>query len=148
MARRTADTDKNLYEPDLCMGYAALIRSGRGVLGISQKSFAAMLGVHRTTLVRLEQGSPPLKKSLLEAAEALLAKLEVRVSFDVTQSDSTTLGISQLHLCIPIDTLRRVQASLDRGGPEEDLIRALFGYQYVPPLKAEPLRRVVSKPDT
>ena len=141
MARRTLDSEKQLYEPDLCMGYAAFIRSGRGVLGISQNAFAAMLGVHRTTLVRLEQGSPPLKKNLLEAAQALLANLGVKLNTALSQNEVGDINISDLQFTIPIDSLRRVQKLLDLGGGEEEFIRHLLGEQYVPPLKARPLRR-------
>jgi len=127
------------------MGYAALVRSGRGVLGISQNAFAAMLGVHRTTLVRLEQGSPPLKHNLLEAAQSLLADLGVKLETALSQNELGEINISELQFTIPVDSLRRVQKLLDRGGSDDDFIRQLFGEQYVPPLKAKPLRRKIKR---
>ncbi len=148
MARRTTDTDKQLYEPDQCMGYAAFIRSGRSVLGISQNSFAAMLGIHRTTLVRLEQGSPPLRKSLIVAATALLENLGIQLMFSVGQNGQGTLSIPDLQVTIPIESLRRVQQLLDAELPEDEFIKRLFGDKYIPPLTAKPLRKKVAKENT
>jgi DNA-binding XRE family transcriptional regulator len=148
MARRTLDTDKQLYEPDLCMGYAAFIRGGRAILGISQNSFAKMLGIHRTTLVRLEQGSPPLKRNLLDAAVLLLQKLGLQINAVLLKQESGNLTIPDLQVTIPIESLRQVQQLLNAGGSEEEFTHRLFGDQYVPPLKASPLRKKIPKTNT
>ena len=72
-----ADASKQIHDPDVCLAFGAYVRAARNALSLSQTALAEMLGVHRTTLVRLEKGSPPLKRGLCVSAVAFLTKAGV-----------------------------------------------------------------------
>lgn len=133
-------TLKLLLDPDQCLMYGSFIRASRTVLGLNQEEFAQFLGVTRSTLVRLENGVAPLKKSLCEAAVDLLksaginstAMNEIRYMPGVP----TTLDIS-----VNYGTLLNSFLRLPRNTEAQSKVNALFGEGFVAPLKEAPLRR-------
>lgn len=133
-------TLKLLLDPDQCLMYGSFIRASRAVLGLNQEEFAQSLGVTRSTLVRLENGVAPLKKSLCEAAVDLLKTAGIASNamdeIRYTPGVPTTLDISVnygtlLHSFLRIPRKAEAQAKID----------ALFGKGFVAPLKEAPLRR-------
>lgn len=133
-------TLKLLLDPDQCLLYGSFIRASRAILGLNQEEFAQSLGVTRSTLVRLENGVAPLKKSLCEAAVDLVktagivskAMVEIRYAPGVP----TTLDIS-----VNYGTLLSSFLRLPRNAEAQAKIEALFGQGFVAPLKETPLRR-------
>lgn len=125
--KKITATLKLLFDPDQCLLYGSFIRASRSILGLSQVEFAEVLGVTRTTLVRLENGIAPLKKSLCEAAVDLLKSVgiesEAMVQIRNGSEVPTTLDIS----------VNYAEAQVK--------VKGLFGEGFVSPLKESPLRR-------
>jgi DNA-binding XRE family transcriptional regulator len=85
------ETAKLLYDPDHCLLYGAEVRAARGVLGLSQSELADMLGVTRTTVLRLEKGIAPLRLALCESAVDTLKK--AGVSSNAMDEIRYTMGV-------------------------------------------------------
>ncbi len=133
-------TTKLIFDPDHCLMYGAYVRGVRSALGLSQSALAEMLGVNRTTLLRLEKGQPPLKKALCETAVALLKQAGVQSeamdSLKTEPGVPTTLDIG-INFGALLQSLYQLPKSAEAGVKTE----ALFGQDYVPPLEQAPLRK-------
>ena len=68
---------KVIHDPDQCLLYGAFVRAGRNALNLSQDQLALMLGINRTTLVRLEKGIPPFKRSLCLSMVEVFKKIGI-----------------------------------------------------------------------
>jgi len=68
ITRLISEQPKVFRDPAHCMMWGAYVCAVRNALGMSQSDLAAILGVTRTTLTRLEQGIPPLKAPLCRTA--------------------------------------------------------------------------------
>lgn len=138
--KKITATLKLLFDPDQCLLYGSFIRASRSILGLSQVEFAEVLGVTRTTLVRLENGIAPLKKSLCEAAVDLLKSVgiesETMVQIRNGPGVPTTLDIS-----VNYGTLLHSFLRLPRNTEAQAKMEVLFGEGFVSPLKESPLRR-------
>ena len=133
-------TLKLLLDPDQCLMYGSYIRASRAVLGLSQGDFCEFLGVTRSTLVRLENGIAPLKKSLCESAVDVLKSAGIQsLAMDemrYTPGVPTTLDISINYRALLGRVLR-----LPKGTKAQIKVNALFGDGFVAPLKEAPLRK-------
>lgn len=141
MAMSDSRQSKQLSDPDLCAAYGAVVRAGRNALGISQNEMAAILGVHRTTLLRLEQGTAPLRTGLCLSALDVLKRAGVVCTTPGVQSALGTLGDEGLHLEISSESVRKAQQGIDGLVPADRLASHFLGERFVPPLEERPLRR-------
>ncbi len=135
------NNSKQIHDPDVCLAYGAFVRAGRNALSLSQTTLAGMLGVHRTTLVRLEKGSPPLKRGLCISAVAVLAQAGVRCDELMKDFKSPDDINHVMHVTLKFNALRQSQKVIDQGLAEEDLVHSLVGNDFVAPLQEKPLRR-------
>lgn len=133
-------TLKLLLDPDQCLLYGTFIRASRTILGLSQEEFAEVLGVTRSTLVRLENGIAPLKKSLCETAVDLLKS--AGIESDAMNKVRNALGVpTTLDISVNYGTLLHSFLRLPRNTEAQAKVEALFGEGFVAPLKETPLRR-------
>lgn len=133
-------TLKLLIDPDQCLMYGSYIRASRALLGLNQEEFAQVLGITRSTLVRLENGVAPLKKSLCEAAVDLLktAGIESGAMDEIRYMPGVP---TMLDISINYGTLLNSFLRLPRKAEAQTKVKALFGDGFVAPLKENPLRR-------
>lgn len=141
MAMTDSLRSKQITDPDICAAYAAVVRAGRNALGISQNGLAAILGVHRTTLVRLEQGIPPLRRGLCLSAVDVLKKAGVTCETPEIQTGAGRLIDGSLQLTISADALRKAQQGIEGLIPGDELMAHFLGNGFVPPLEEKPLRK-------
>ena len=135
------DLEKSIHQAHLCSMYAAYVRGSRHALGINQTTLAELLGVNRSTLVRLEKGDPPLKQTLVMAAIDVLEQLGARMD-DVLAPEQAV----ELKFSVSLEKVRQIGAvGSDKEGPQ-DLLHALLPADFKPPLKESPLRKDKPKP--
>lgn len=125
----------------MCAAYGAVVRAGRNTLGMSQNGMAAILGVHRTTLVRLEQGTPPLRRGLCLTAVDVLKKAGVACETLEIQTGTGRFSDGCLLLTISADAVRKAQQGIEGLIPSDDLSVHFLGEGFVPPLEEKPLRK-------
>lgn len=135
----TIDSLKAFNDPETCLAYAAFIRGSRSLLGLSQEDFSQILGVERTTVVRLEKGKPPLKRELCRAAVELLAKAGIKPK-DMTQLESQLGFVGMVELDLNMGKLVADYLNLPKNTSLEAKQLALFGSNFKPPLSERPLR--------
>ena len=88
MARKkTVETPEMLRER---MRYAVLIRTGRAALGLSQREFGSVVGLHYSSLARFESGQMRLKSAYITR---ILAFFE-QSGLGITQSEQDGVSIS------------------------------------------------------
>lgn len=138
-----ADTlqSKQITDPDMCAAYGAVVRAGRNALGMSQNGLAAILGIHRTTLVRLEQGTPPLRRGLCLTAVDVLQKAGVACETLEIQTGTGRFKDGSLLLTISADAVKKAQQGIEGLIPRDDLSAHFLGNGFVPPLEEKPLRK-------
>jgi DNA-binding XRE family transcriptional regulator len=141
MAMTDSLQSKQITDPDLCAAYGAVVRAGRNALGMSQNGLAAALGVHRTTLVRLEQGSPPLRRGLCLSAVDVLKKAGVACEAPEIQTGAGPLNDGSLLITISADAVRKAQQGIEGLIPGDDLTAHFLGAGFLPPLEEKPLRK-------
>jgi len=100
-----------------------------------------MLGVHRTTLVRLEKGSPPLKRGLCVSAVAVLTKAGVSCNGLSTDKRNAQEQDQTLMVEFKFSSLQKAQRAMEDGLSDSELPAILLGADFVAPLEAKPLRR-------
>ena len=132
---------KQITDPDMCAAYGAVVRAGRNALGMSQNGLAAILGVHRTTLVRLEQGTPPLRRGLCLTAVDVLKKAGVACETLAIQTGTGQFNDGSLLLTISADAIKKAQQGLEGLRHGEALSAHVLGDGFVPPLEEKPLRK-------
>lgn len=125
-------SSKLMHEHGECARCAAFVRGARSALGINQTLLAELLGVTRSTLVRLEKGTPPLRQALCEAAIEVLGQLGAKHN---TGQDEF------LSIAIDFNALDRVQRIMAEVTNEQECVFALMGMNFVAPLTVKPLRK-------
>lgn len=140
MKSNKPETSKLLYDPDHCILYGAFVRAARGALGLSQAELAAMLGVTRTTVVRLEQGIAPLRLALCESAvDTLKAAGVSSTAMDQLRHE---IGVpTSLDVSINFFKLLNNFLKLPRDAETAKKLESLFGSSYIPTLYRKPLRK-------
>lgn len=141
MVMTTPPQSKQITDPYICAAYGALVRAGRNALGISQNGLAAILGVHRTTLVRLEQGTPPLRIGLCLSAVAVLKQTGVVCETLEIQTSSGQANERGIQLTISSDAIKKAQQAIDGSIAAENQTRHFLGEGFLPPLEESPLRK-------
>ena len=136
-----ADASKQIHDPDVCLAFGAYVRAARNALSLSQTALAEMLGVHRTTLVRLEKGSPPLKRGLCVSAVAVLTKAGVSCNGLSTDKRYAQEQDQTLIVEFKFSSLQKAQRAMEDGLSDSELPAILLGADFVSPLEAKPLRR-------
>lgn len=137
---KTGNTLKLLHDPAQCMFYGSFIRASRTILNLSQEEFAQFLGVSRSTLVRLENGVAPLKKALCETAVELLKT--AGISSKEMDGLKGTIGVpTNLDILVNLATILDSFKRLPRDTKTQAKVEALFGSDFVAPLREKPLRR-------
>ena len=136
-----AGASKQIHDPDVCLAFGAYVRAARNALSLSQTALAEMLGVHRTTLVRLEKGSPPLKRGLCVSAVAVLTKAGVSCNGLSTDKRYAQEQDQTLIVEFKFSSLQKAQRAMEDGLSDSELPAILLGADFVAPLEAKPLRR-------
>ena len=139
--KRGAAPPKLLVDPDACKAIGCYVRSARSALSVSQNTFSELLGVNRTTLLRLERGACPLKTALCVSALHVLERLGVRseliehVVFDQGQR------VQFIDLLIDFGCMKRLHEVAGSPNPKGRRLVDVLGKAYVPPLANSPLRK-------
>lgn len=141
VSRFISQQPKVFRDPDQCMMWGAYVCAVRNALGMSQGDLAAILGVTRTTLTRLEQGVPPLKAPLCRSAlevfkEAGVSSTAMEAVLHIESGLPTSLDIS-----IEIHHLLKMRSQTVKAATTADKSALLLGENFVPPLEQTPLRK-------
>lgn len=132
---------KQITDTDLCAAYGAIARAGRNTLGLSQGEFSGILGIHRTTLLRLEQGLPPLRTGLCQSVVEVLAQAGFICQSPEVQSWRGERTVSNLTVTITAEAISNAQRAIDGQVSPDKLTEHFWGKAFVPPLQDKPLRR-------
>ena len=136
-----SEQSKVVRDPDQCMLWGAYVCAVRNALGMSQGDLAAILGVTRTTLTRLEQGVPTLKMALCRTALEVFKEAGVSSSAMV---DAALIGAGlpvRLDISFEIHHLRKMRSQTARASTAADRAAMLLGEDFTPPLEQAPLRK-------
>jgi transcriptional regulator with XRE-family HTH domain len=123
------------------MMWGAYVCAVRNALGMSQSDLAAILGVTRTTLTRLEQGIPPLKAPLCRTALEVFKEAGVK---SASMDDVLLIGSgipTSLDISIEIHHLLKMRSQTVMSATTADKKSLLLGDDFVPPLEQSPLRK-------
>lgn len=131
-------TSKVIHDADHCLLYGAFVRAGRNALNLSQDELAIMLGINRTTLVRLEKGKPPFKKALCESVVDVFRKIGV-TSSQINELAGDPYGVIGT-LDIQINFKALDWDFFPSNEPSIE-IKAIDGGNLTPPLQEKPLRK-------
>ena len=121
--------------------WGAYVCAVRNALGMSQRDLAAILGVTRTTLTRLEQGVPPLKALLCRTALEVFKEAGVS---SAAMEDVLYIGAGlpvSLDISIEINHLLKMRAQTVKSATTADKTTLLLGEDFIPPLEQSPLRK-------
>lgn len=136
-----AEQPKVVRDPDQCLLWGAYVCAVRNALGMSQGDLAAILGVTRTTLTRLEQGVPPLKMALCRTA---LEVFKEAGASSLAMEDAARIGAGlpvALDIKIKVDYLRKMRSQTAKAATTSDKTAMLLGEGFTSPLKQTPLRK-------
>ena len=139
-------TPKVIQDQDHCMIIASSVRGVRNALGLSQTDLAELLGVTRSTLVRLEQGVPPLKVALCKSAMEVFEETGVtsRALKDVLLIGEGYPAV--VDFSIEFHHLKHIKEKMMSSPNSRGIGKLLLGQQFSPPLSTTPLRRKNSAP--
>jgi DNA-binding XRE family transcriptional regulator len=115
-----AEQPKVVRDPDQCMLGGAYVCAVRNALGMSQGDLAAILGVTRTTLTRLEQGLPPLKMALCKTALEVFKEAGVS---SMAMDDAALIGVGlpvALDIKLEIHHLRKMRSQTAKAATAAD----------------------------
>lgn len=132
---------KVIHDPDLCMICGAIVRGIRNALGISQIDLAALLGVTRSTVVRLEQGATPLKSALCYSAMNVFEAAGVKSD---ALRDILYIGEGYpavIDFSINFQSLKHLRQKLLQNTNSSGVGKLLLGEEFKPPLQQRPLRK-------
>ncbi len=136
-----AEQPKVVRDPDQCLLWGAYVCAVRNALGMSQGELAAILGVTRTTLTRLEQGVPPLKMPLCRTALEVFKEAGVS---SLAMEDAALIGSGlpvSLDIKFEIHHLRKMRSQTAKAATASDKAAMLLGEGFTPPLEQTPLRK-------
>lgn len=136
------ENSKLLHDLDQCSIFGGFTRAARNALNLSQEDLAAMLGITRSTLVRLEKGEAPLKLALCNTLLNVLAKAGVSSEAMNTLIDNPGVPASSIDILINVKPL--LWSVKSTGADTQDKTKHLLGSKHIPPLEKTPLR--VDKP--
>ncbi len=123
------------------MLWGAYVCAVRNALGMSQGDLAAILGVTRTTLTRLEQGVPPLKMALCKTAFGVFKEAGVS---STAMDEAALIGAGlpvALDIKFEIHHLRKMRSQTAKAATAADKATMLLGEGFTPPLEQAPLRK-------
>lgn len=132
---------KLIQDSDACKAIGCYVRAARNALSLSQSDLAEVLGVNRTTLLRLEKGISPLRFALCLSAVKVLGRLGAKseqIENLVTEKGRVADAI---HFTVDFQAMKRSQALAEQQLAAQGGIASLLGEQYVPPLVITPLRK-------
>lgn len=139
--RYLLDRPKVLRDPDVCLMWGAFVSAARNAMGLSQNELAAIMGVTRATIVRLEQGIAPLRTVLCVTAYEIFK--EAGIESEAAKDLSTGLGgvPVALDLSFEFQRLKIIRAKTIKPDAPEIKAKEIMGEDFVPPLEQMPLRR-------
>ena len=141
ITRLISEQPKVFRDPAHCMMWGAYVCAVRNALGMSQSDLAAILGVTRTTLTRLEQGIPPLKAPLCRTALEVFKEAGVK---SASMDDVLLIGSgipTSLDISIEIHHLLKMRSQTVMSATTANKKSLLLGDDFVPPLEQSPLRK-------
>lgn len=141
LTRFLAEQPKVVRDPDQCMLWGAYVCAVRNALDMSQGDLAAILGITRTTLTRLEQGVPPLKMALCRTALEVFKEAGVS---SLVMEDAALIGAGlpvALDIKFEIHHLRKMRSQTAKAATTSDKAAMLLGEGFTSPLEQTPLRK-------
>ena len=141
LKRFLAEQPKVVRDPDQCMLWGAYVCAVRNALDMSQGDLAAILGITRTTLTRLEQGVPPLKMALCRTALEVFKEAGVS---SLAMEDAALIGAGlpvALDIKFEIHHLRKMRSQKAKAATTSDKAAMLLGEGFTSPLEQTPLRK-------
>jgi DNA-binding XRE family transcriptional regulator len=133
---------KLIQDADVCKAIGCYVRASRNALGLNQLKLAQLLGVNRTTLLRLEKGTAPLRFALCLTAVEVLGALGAR-SVQIEELVAGRGGVGEtIDLTVNFEAMKLTQEMAEQEAAENSKgITSLLGEEYIPPLVASPLRK-------
>jgi len=133
---------KLIQDSDVCKAIGCYVRASRNALGLNQLKLAQLLGVNRTTLLRLEKGNGPLRFALCLTAVEVLGALGAR-SIQIEELLAGRAGVGEtIDLTVNFEAMKLTQEMAEREAAENNKgIASLLGEEYIPPLVVRPLRK-------
>lgn len=132
---------KLIQDSDACKAIGCYVRAARNALSLSQRDVAELLGVNRTTLLRLEKGISPLRFALCLSAVKVLGRLGA----ESEQIENLVSGQGRvtdtIYFTVDFQAMKRSQALAEQEFAAQGGIASLLGEEYVPPLVLTPLRK-------
>jgi DNA-binding XRE family transcriptional regulator len=132
---------KLIQDTDTCKALGCYVRAGRNALGLSQADLADLLGVNRTTLLRLEKGIAPLRSALCLSAVEVLRRLGAtseQIELLVAGKGRVT---ETINFSIDFLAMKQTQEIAETRAASQGGIVSLLGTEYIPPLVIAPLRK-------
>jgi DNA-binding XRE family transcriptional regulator len=133
---------KLIQDSDVCKAIGCYVRASRSALGLNQLKLAQLLGVNRTTLLRLEKGNAPLRFALCQTAVEVLSALGAR-STQIEELLAGRAGLgATIDLTVNFEAMKQTQEMAEQEATKNNKgFTALLGEEYIPPLAARPLRK-------
>lgn len=133
---------KQVQDSDTCAAVGCYVRAARSALGLNQATLAELLGVNRTTLLRLEKGAAPLRLALCLSAIEVLSQLGAKSE----SIENIVLGVTKVEETLPLmidfESMQAIQIAVEAQNDKyQQGIASLLGDDFVPPLLQTPLRR-------
>lgn len=131
-----------IHDGEACQAIGCHVRAARSALGLNQAQLAELLGVNRTTLLRLEKGTAPLRFALCLGAVDVLGVLGARSpQIEHLLAGRSSVG-ETFDLTVNFESMKRTQEMAEvEWAKSQRGLAALLGDEYVPPLVVSPLRK-------
>jgi DNA-binding XRE family transcriptional regulator len=133
---------KLIQDSDVCKAIGCYVRASRNALGLNQLKLAQLLGVNRTTLLRLEKGNAPLRFALCLTTVEVLGALGARsIQIEELLAGRSRVG-ETIDLAVDFEAMKFIQDMAEQEAAKNNKgITALLGEEYIPPLVVRPLRK-------
>ena len=134
---------KLVQDSDVCKAMGCYVRAARNALGLSQQKLSELLGVNRTTILRLEKGTAPLRFALCLSAIELLSRLGARsVQIEKLATEGKIPVDTAIDLSVDFASMKRLQSLADsKLGQGSKGAFPILGKDHIPPLMKSPLRK-------
>ena len=123
---------KLIQDSDVCKAIGCYVRASRNALGLNQLKLARLLGVNRTTLLRLEKGNAPLRFALCLTTVEVLGALGARsIQIEELLAGRSRVG-ETIDLAVNFEAMKFIQDMAEQEAAKNNKgITALLGEEYI-----------------